>query len=91
MALARKPNSNQILSDSKQITPEQKAFINQSRETAQVEDDETKKGKTVPVMLRVDSEMLARIDRTAKRLGLKRAAFFVSSAAERMEKLERMD
>jgi hypothetical protein len=42
-------------------------------------------------MLRVDSEMLSRIDRAAKRLGLKRAAFFVSAAAERMERLDRRD
>lgn len=90
MALAKKPNSNQILSNSKQITAEQKAFISGSKESVQVE-DEPKKGKTIPVMLRVDSEMLARIDRAAKRLGLKRSAFFVSAAAERMEKFERMD
>lgn len=90
MPLARKPLGKQLLSTSNQITPDQKAFISGSKESTQA-DDEPTKGRTVPVMVRVDSEMLARIDRAAKRLGLKRAAFFVSAAAERMEKLDRRD
>jgi hypothetical protein len=39
-------------------------------------------------MIYVDPDLLARIDRAAKRLGISRSAFIVSSAAE---KLERMD
>ncbi len=33
-------------------------------------------------------EMLARIDRAAKRLGISRSAFIVSSTAERLERME---
>jgi len=36
-------------------------------------------------MIRIDPEMLKRIDRTAKRLGISRSAFIVSSAALRLE------
>jgi hypothetical protein len=41
-----------------------------------------------PIMVRVDPEMLKRIDRAAKRLGISRSAFIVSSAAERLERME---
>lgn len=82
MAIAKKPDSNQSLASSKQITPEQQAFISGSKET------ETRQ-KTKPVMLRVDPEVLNRIDRAAKRVGLKRAAFILSSAVERVDRMER--
>ena len=36
-------------------------------------------------MIRVEPELLERIDACAKRLGLSRSAFLVSSAAERVE------
>ena len=40
-----------------------------------------------PIMVRVDPELLERIDACAKRLGLSRSAFLVSSAAHRVEKM----
>jgi uncharacterized protein (DUF1778 family) len=40
-------------------------------------------------MLRVDPDVLDRIDRAAKRVGLKRAAFILSSAVERVGRMER--
>lgn len=41
-----------------------------------------------PIMIRVQPEMLDRIDRAAKRLGLSRTAFIISSTAERLERME---
>lgn len=41
-----------------------------------------------PIMLRVPPDLLPRIDRAAKRLGLSRSAFIVSSAAERLNRME---
>ena len=40
-----------------------------------------------PIMIRVDPAMLIRIDRAAKRLGLSRSGFIVSSAAEKLEQI----
>jgi uncharacterized protein (DUF1778 family) len=39
-------------------------------------------------MIRVDPGMIDRIDRAAKRLGISRSAFIVSSAAVRLESME---
>lgn len=41
-----------------------------------------------PIMVRIDPEILERIDRAAKRLGISRSAFIVSSTAERLERME---
>jgi Protein of unknown function (DUF1778) len=41
-----------------------------------------------PVMLRINPEILARIDRAAKRLGLTRTGFIVSSAVKEVERME---
>jgi hypothetical protein len=83
MAIAKKPDSNQSLTNSKQITPEQKAFISGAKAA------ETPRQKSKPVMLRVEPETLERIDRAAKRVGLKRASFILSSAVERVDRMER--
>jgi uncharacterized protein (DUF1778 family) len=83
MALASKPKSNQMLSDSKQLTSEQQSFISNAAEKKA--DPERKK---VPVMIRVDPDVLERIDRAAKSIGLKRAAFILSSAVERTNRME---
>ena len=42
----------------------------------------------VPTMIRVDPDLLERVDKAAKRLGLSRSAFMVSSAAEKLERME---
>jgi hypothetical protein len=39
-------------------------------------------------MIRVDPELLARIDKAARRLGISRSAFIVSSAAKELERME---
>ncbi len=41
-----------------------------------------------PTMIRIDPDMLIRIDRAAKRLGISRSAFIVSSTAEKLERME---
>ena len=87
MAIAKKPNGNQLLSSSKQLTPEQQAFISNSPEVSRPIEQEQER-KKVPVMLRIDPEDLERIDRAAKSIGLKRAAFILSSAIERTNRME---
>jgi len=82
MAIAKNPKRNHS------ATPERaaEAFISgagQQPERAN-EHDQNKK----PTMIRIAPDLLERIDRGAKRMGLSRSAFIVSSAAE---KLERMD
>lgn len=87
MAIAKKPLSNQMLSESKQLTAEQQAFISNSPKQP-VQQDPEQDRKKVPVMLRVDPELLKRIDHAAKGIGLKRAAFILSSAVERINRME---
>jgi hypothetical protein len=53
-------------------------------EAATIPLDQNKK----PIMVRVDPDILERIDKAAKRLGISRSAFIVSSAAERLERME---
>jgi hypothetical protein len=87
MAIAKKPtaNANTQLSSGNQLTPDQQAFINDS---GPAQEPAPRGGKKVPVMLRVDPGDLARIDRAAKKIGLKRAAYILSSAIERTNSTE---
>lgn len=86
MAIAKKPSiSKQLVSESNQITPDQQSFISGAQENEQ----EQKRQKSKPVMLRVEPGALEIIDRAAKRIGLKRAAFILSSAVERAGRMER--
>jgi hypothetical protein len=81
MAIAKNPKRNLTAGNER----EAEAFISGAgRPDRAIERDANKK----PTMIRIDPELLERIDRGAKRLGLSRSAFIVSSAAE---KLERMD
>lgn len=81
MAIAKNPNRNQAV-----VTEEQaQAFITGAGKTAIAEEPEQNKK---PIMIRVDPSMLDRIDRAAKRLGISRSAFIVSSAAVRLESME---
>jgi uncharacterized protein (DUF1778 family) len=48
----------------------------------------TARRKKIPVVIRVDREMLTRIDRAAKRFGLSRSGFIVSGTAVRLENVE---
>jgi uncharacterized protein (DUF4415 family) len=87
MAIAKKPISNQLISNSNQITPEQQSFISKASESIPSTETDQER-KKVPVMLRIDPDVLERIDRAAKSIGLKRAAFIVSSAVERTNHME---
>jgi hypothetical protein len=85
MAIAKKPESKQTITESNRLTAEQQAFISGAEESP----NQSPRKKSVPVMLRVDPDVLDRIDRAAKRVGLKRAAFILSSAVERVGRMER--
>jgi hypothetical protein len=81
MAIAKNPKRNQNAGGER----EAEAFISGAgQQPAAKERDPNKK----PTMIRIGPDLLERIDRGAKRLGISRSAFIVSSAAE---KLERMD
>jgi hypothetical protein len=76
MAIAKNPKRN--LSEQKA-----EAFISDAGQPPHVESANRK-----PVMLRIPADLLPRIDRAAKRLGLTRSGFLVSSAAERLQRME---
>lgn len=50
--------------------------------------DELPKQNKEPIMIRIDPVLLRRIDHAAKRLGISRSAFIVSSAAKQVESME---
>jgi hypothetical protein len=52
----------------------------------EIECDDTR--NKMPVMIRIDPGILGRIDRAARRLGISRSAFIVSSTALRLESME---
>ena len=85
MAIARNPKRNPVVTSEDQV----QAFISGAGQTAvavavAAEPEQNKK----PIMIRVDPGMIDRIDRAAKRLGISRSAFIVSSAAVRLESME---
>ena len=81
MAIAKNPKRNQ----NAKIEQEAEAFISGAGQQPVEENPEPNKK---PVMIRIDPAMIERIDRAAKRLGISRSAFIVSSAAERLERME---
>jgi predicted HicB family RNase H-like nuclease len=80
MAIAKNPKRNQI----EKRDQEAEAFISGAGQQTEDEPAQNKK----PIMVRVDPAMLERLDRAAKRLGISRSAFIVSSAAEKLERME---
>lgn len=89
MAIAKNPKRSLSASmDEKQA----EAFISGAgQQPSQPTPDQTPEetnGNKKPIMVRVDPEMLKRIDRAAKRLGISRSAFMVSSTAEKLESME---
>ena len=81
MAIAKNPKRNQ----SSMSEEHAQAFISGAGQTAVTAEPEHNKK---PIMIRVDPNMLDRIDRAAKRLGISRSAFIVSSTAVRLESME---
>lgn len=84
MTIAKKPdsNSNQLITNANQITSEQKAFISGSKEQGTV-----LRAKTTPVMLRLNPDIVQRIDQAAKKRGLKRATFILSAAVQLADRI----
>jgi len=81
MAIAKNPKRNTQAGSDKQA----EAFISGASQTAA---NEPRDANKKPTMIRIAPDMLERIDRAAKRLGISRSAFIVSSAAEKLERME---
>lgn len=80
MAIAKNPKRSLSASNDQ----EAEAFISGAGPQATDKSNQNKK----PIMVRIDPDILKRIDRAAKRLGISRSAFIVSSVAERLERME---
>jgi hypothetical protein len=81
MAIAKNPKRNTPANADRDAA----AFISGAgQQEAMDERGQNKK----PIMIRIDPDILEGIDRAAKRLGISRSAFIVSSAAEKAEKME---
>jgi hypothetical protein len=81
MAIASNPNRNKTANAERNAD----AFIKGAGRTPTAVAPRQNKE---PTMVRIDPEILERIDRAAKRLGISRSAFIVSSAAEKLERME---
>lgn len=80
MAIAKNPKRNTPDATDQQA----EAFISGAGQPAGAsQKDQNKK----PTMIRIAPDLLERIDRAAKRLGISRSAFIVSSAAEKLERM----
>jgi len=80
MAIAKNPKRIQTaIADSAA-----EAFISGAGKAEETAADQNKK----PITIRIDPDILTRVDRAAKRLGISRSAFIISSAAERLERME---
>lgn len=83
MPIAKNPKRNRPADAEQQA----QAFISRVAAPAATETPEEDENKK-PIMIRCDPKLLDRIDQAAKRLGISRSAFFVSSAAIRVESME---
>jgi hypothetical protein len=82
MAIAKNPKRK----PSVDMDREAEAFISGAGQKPQIEEQRRQNKKPMPI--RIDPDMLQRIDRAARRLGISRSAFIVSSVAERLERME---
>jgi Ribbon-helix-helix protein, copG family len=80
MAIAKNPKRNHGAATER----EAEAFISGAGQHPTAKERDNKK----PTMIRIDPDLLERIDKGAKRLGISRSAFIVSSAAEKLERME---
>ena len=81
MAIAKNPRRNLPPN----VDTAAESFIAGAGQAAPVNERDANKK---PTMIRIDPELLQRIDKGAKRLGISRSAFIVSSAAEKLERME---
>jgi hypothetical protein len=80
MAITKNPKRIRTESAERKVT----AFISGADQTLNGGHGRNK----VPTMIRVAPDLLERIDRGARRLWISRSAFFVSSAAKELERME---
>lgn len=81
MAIAKNPKRSTDASSDRQA----EAFISGAGNVVAADERDPNKK---PIQVRIDPDILTRIDRAAKRLGISRSAFIVSSAAEKLERME---
>ena len=79
MAIVKNPRRSTSATNER----EAEAFISGARQQAIEPGHENKQ----PTMIRIPPDLLKRIDQGAKRLGISRSAFIVSSAAEKLERM----
>jgi hypothetical protein len=82
MAIAKKPDRN--LNNTDRRAAKFIAGAGISSDSGKSEASSTKE----PTMIRIPSEIRARIDQAAKRLGISRSGFLVQSAVEKMERMD---
>ena len=89
MAIAKNPQRNQTAAEKE---ARELAFINKGGKLSDqpAGDVQPPEQNKKPFMIRIDPAMLERIDKAAKRLGLSRSAFIVSSAAKELERMEQV-
>ncbi len=80
MAIVKSPKRIRSVS----VERKAEAFISGADRLAEDDREENKK----PTMIRIAPELLQRIDKAARRLGISRSAFIVSSAARELERME---
>lgn len=83
MAIAKNPKRNTPVDTER----EAEAFISGAGKPAPALVDEPRRQNKKPTPIRIDPDLLERIDRAAKRMGISRSAFIVSSVAERLERM----
>jgi len=83
MAIAKRPIRNPSTTGKQNPDRKAEAFIAGAGAAIAEENGSRKK----PVLVRVDQEVLARIDQAAKRLGISRAAFMISSSVKEMDRM----
>jgi hypothetical protein len=87
MAIAKKPNSHQTETNGQKMEQAAEAFISGAG-TGQARGGAQKRAKKIPIMMRFDPEVLAKVDAAAKRRGIGRSAwiqFTVSRALDQGE------
>lgn len=87
MAIARKPNSNRMVSSIRDPEQVASAFIQGASQPADTAPalpaaDDTRK---TPIMLRFNGDLLRRVDTAAKRRGISRSAWIAFKVSEALD------
>jgi hypothetical protein len=83
MAIAKTPERPTSQTKDQQA----EAFIKKAVTKPQPQPEDQPTPNKKPTMIRVPPDLIKRIDRGAKRLGITRSAFIVQSAAEKLERM----